>query len=217
MGILQSILNLFKKKEALQLESERVESFGETRLSALTPEEKMLQLDKEALQLGVAAGYTGRSLKNIEDSLLRIESLMVTKDWFKTEFQDIGPQIMQTLQFIKQLIEDHEIKEQSRFEKIVEALNKLESTAYKAPEPIKKEILTQVEKIKVELPLTERMEKILNILKERKEISFQELAQILGYKHVSTVRGLVSLMKRRIDQIETFRVNREGWVRLKEG
>jgi hypothetical protein len=219
MGLLQSILKLFKRKEALQLEPERVESFDKAHLSAPTLDEKVLQIDKEALQLGVAAGYTSRSLKNIEDSLFRIESLMVTKDLFKTEFQEINSQMIQTLQAlqtIKQSIEEHEAKEQSRFEKIVGALNQLESTAYKAPEPIRKEILTQIEKIGAELPLTERMNKILDILKERREISFRELAQLLGYKHVSTVRGLISLMKRRMNQIETFRVNREGWVRLRE-
>jgi uncharacterized phage infection (PIP) family protein YhgE len=219
MGLLQSIFKLFRRKEALQLESERVESLDKARSSIPTSDEKVLQIDKEALQLGVAAGYASRSLKNIEDSLFRIESLIVTKELFKTELQEINSQMIQTLQAlqsIKQLMEEHEAKEQSRFEKIIEALTKLESAAYKTPEPIRKEILTQIEKIEAELPLTERMSKILSILKERKEISFRELAQLLGYKHVSTVRGLISLMKRRMNQIETFRMNREGWVRLRE-
>jgi hypothetical protein len=219
MGLWQSIFKLFRRKEALQLESERIESLDKALSSIPTSDEKVLQIDKEALQLGVAAGYASRSLKNIEDSLFRIESLIVTKELFKTELKEINSQIIQTLQAlqsIKQLMEEHEAKEQSRFEKIIEALTKLESAAYKAPEPIRKEILTQIEKIEAELPLTERMSKILSILKERKEISFRELAQLLGYKHVSTVRGLISLMKRRMNQIETFRMNREGWVRLRE-
>lgn len=194
-------LEEFEAPEAPQYESKRIE--------------ETLQINKEALQLGVAAGYTGRALRHIEESLLRIESLMVTKDWFKTEFQDITPQLMQTLQLFRHLIEEHEKNEQTRFEYLQETLKRLEIIAPKAPEPIKKEIEKAVEEIKVGTKLSYQMEKIMKILEERKEISYEELAALLNYKYVSTVRGLISSMKKRTDKIVTFIKNKKGWIRFR--
>ncbi|MFQ6120579.1 MAG: hypothetical protein ACE5KE_11945, partial [Methanosarcinales archaeon] len=53
----------------------------------------VLEVQKDSLQLGIAAGYTGRSLKGIESSLNRIEAQMPTKDWFISYFGDQTPKL----------------------------------------------------------------------------------------------------------------------------
>jgi hypothetical protein len=52
-------------------------------------EPKKLTLERDSVQLGLAAGYTGRSIRDIESSLSRIESQMVTKDWIMLKLSDM--------------------------------------------------------------------------------------------------------------------------------
>ena len=60
-----------------------------------------IRIQKDALELGLAAGYAGRSLHNIESTLERMESLMVTKDWMTGKLDEIT--------------NSHESNEQKRF------------------------------------------------------------------------------------------------------
>jgi hypothetical protein len=207
---------MFRKKSinrSIQSEDQSIQSEDQSRQSikSIRPIDQSLT---ESLQLGIAAGYTGRSLKEIESTLNRIESLMVTKDWFKTEFQDNTPQIMETLQFIRQLLEEHEANEQRRFDYIQEALQNLSETAKIAPEPIKTELLTQIQAIESKLPLTPRMRELITIVKQYGEISYTDLSNLLNITE-DRLRGLLSTTVRRTDQIERFEKQGRGWVRFK--
>lgn len=220
MGILESILKLFRKK-SISNQSQSINSDQSiTNQSVWQSQSISNQSLTESLQLGIAAGYTGRSLREIESSLHRIESLMVTKDWFKSEFQDISPQLLENLKIIKQLIEQHETNQQKRFEFIRESLERLEETARKAPEPIRKEILTETEKIRIHLPgktITPRMQEVINIIREAGEITYEEVANKLD-KSPHYIRGLVSDINKIKPCIETFQKpgERKKWLRYIE-
>ena len=147
--------------------------------------EEKLEISKPSLELGVAAGYVGRSIKDIEASLQRIESQMATKDWV----------ILNVLDPLKKFLDE-------KFEELKEILKE------------RKVKLGEKEK---EFVLSEKMRKILDILKERGEngISYVELSQLLGIS-VSSLRGLLSIMSKHVKNLERFSVNKQGWVRLKE-
>jgi len=147
--------------------------------------EEKLEISKPSLELGVAAGYVGRAIKDIELSLQRIESQMATKDWV----------VLNVLDPLKSFLNE-------KFEELKGLL--LE----------KREKLMEKEK---EFVLSEKMRKILDILKERGEngISYVELSQLLGIS-VSSLRGLLSLMCKHVKNIERFSIGKQGWVRLKE-
>lgn len=165
------------------------------------------EIQKDSFQLGLAAGYTGKSIKEIEASLQRIESMMVSKDWFLSEFTDYTPELIN-------IFKEHETNEQRRFEAILESLNHMTKVAETAPEPIRSELMEEITAIQKELPLTPKMKQVLDILKEVKEASYEDLASKLDIE-TSALRGLLTIMNKRTDQIERFKVNGQGWVRYK--
>jgi AraC-like DNA-binding protein len=212
MGFLQTLMQILRRKpkiEALAIaakEDEALQQRSEALQSAAIPEEKSsIELQKDSLQLGLAAGYTGRVLRDIESSLARIESQTVTKDWFLSQFEDHTPELID-------LLKKHEENEQKRFEAIQSILNSLQRTAEKTPEPIKTELFRQITAIEHQLPLTPKMNELLQIVKESKEISYEELHQRLGIS-ISALRGLLANMTKRTDQIERFEKNNKGWVK----
>ncbi|MEM5794416.1 MAG: hypothetical protein QXS48_00745 [Candidatus Aenigmatarchaeota archaeon] len=184
---------------------------SETKIQPETPQSETLELEKESLQLGIAAGYTGRALKEIEASLNRIETQMVSKDWFLSKFEIP----LMTVNEIKEILKQHDENMSKRFEIIQNSIESLKKTAEISPEPIKTEIMTQIEKIESQLPLTPKMEEVLAIIKECKEISYKDLAQKLGWKDTSGLRGLLSNMAKRTDKIERFEKDGQGWVRYR--
>ncbi len=222
MGLIKFLRQIFRRKskeEALQSDQSALESNQSPNQSfesdsnliqinqsinhQISQQEKSsIELEKDSLQLGLAAGYAGRALKEIESSLTRIESQMITKDWFTLQLRD---------QLIK-MLEEHEENEQKRFETILEALNSLKEIAQKAPEPVKSELLTQIRAMETKLPLTRRMNEILEILKQVGEISYSELAARLNISE-SALRGLLSHMAKRTS-IKRFIRNGRGWVTL---
>lgn len=221
MGIKDLFSKLRRKKrqvegiQALQITPSAVESLQERSKS---PEEikeieeeqapSVIELQKDSLQLGVAAGYTGRSIKQIESSLSRIESQMPTRDWFSSQFEDRTPELIN-------LFEKHEKNEQKRFEAMQNVLASLQKTAEKAPEPLKREISEQIMAMERQLPLTPKMKKLLQVVKETKEISYEGLHIKLDIS-VSALRGLLSNMAKRTDQIDRFEKDGKGWVRYIE-
>lgn len=237
MSLIDRILRFFRKKhsvEALQsastalqsdakalesaskrfeapyqaLESAKVlENLMNTQQDKQRIEPSTIELQKESLQLGVAAGYVGRSLKEIENSLLRIETQMVTKDWFNIELKE---KISKLLEIAQQ----HEKDEEERFKALQSALNQLRVLAAQTQEPVKTEIFRQIETIESKLPLTSKMAEVLTILQEVKEISYKDLAHRLGVS-VSSLRGLLTNMAKRTNEIERFSKDGQGWVRLK--
>jgi hypothetical protein len=217
MGILGYLQKIFGKKaqsealaiaatkdEALQQRSEAPQALQ----SAAIIEEKppsSIELQKDSLQLGLAAGYTGRSLREIESSLTRIESQVVTKDWFSSQFGDHVAELID-------LFKKHEENEQKRFEAIQSVLNSLYQTAEKAPEPVKAELFQEIKAIERQLPLTPKMKELLQVVKESREISYDELHNRLGIS-ISALRGLLTNMAKRTDQIERFEKDNKGWAK----
>jgi DNA-binding CsgD family transcriptional regulator len=199
--------SLQKPSEALQYRSESLQSLESLQSTPEVEEKNSIELQKDSIQLGLAAGYVGRTLKDIESSLSRIESQIVTKDWFLSQFEDRTPELVD-------LLKKHEENDQKRFEAIQNILISLQKTAERTPEPFKTELFQEIKAIEQQLPLTPKMAELLEIVKESKEISYDELHQKLGIS-ISALRGLLSNMAKRTDQIERFERNNKGWVRYR--
>lgn len=155
-----------------------ISNYGESEhLSPIKPE-----LQQESYQLGLAAGYTGRSIKEIEASLSRIEAQMVTKDWFALQINQMD----------------------RRVEDIERALGIIKG-AIPAIEQQKAAIVKR-------MPLTHRMEELLAIVRDTGEISFADLALKMNID-VSDLRSLLSIMTKRTNMIERYRMHRAGWIK----
>jgi hypothetical protein len=209
------ILGKKPQNVALQSASER-SNIASTALQsdaeALEIDKSPVELEKDSLQLGIAAGYTGRSLRGIESSLLRIESQMPSKEWMLLQFKDKSPEI------INALIQ-HDENDRKRFESISNTLLSVKGIAEISPEPIRSILTKKIDSIEAQLPLTSKMEEILTIVRDSKEISYQELATKTGLVEISGLRGLLSNMIKRTNKIERFEKKGKGWVRYldKEG
>lgn len=217
MGIFDFLLRIFGKKaqsEALQSDvkalSERFKAMQERSFTQEQAESQSItptiELEKDSLQLGMAAGYTGRSLKAIESSLVRIESQMTTKDWFDLQF---GQNIKELIDVLRQ----HEDKEQLRFEAIQNSLNSLRALAKLTPQPIKTQLYEQIQDLESQLPLTQRMREIIEITKQAREISYEDLAKKLNLG-ISGLRGLLSIMVKRTNDVKRFEKDGKGWLRF---
>jgi len=228
MGISDILSKLFRKKR--QAEALQIDSSASSDLTALQKRSEALEkpkaetgylatqelpkttpaieVQKDSLQLGVAAGYAGRSLKGIESSLNRIETQMPTKEWFISQFEDKTPELVD-------IFKKHEENEQKRFKAIQNILNSLRKTAEKVPEPVKTELVRRIKTIEDQLPLTPKMNKLLEVVKEAGEISYNQLHLRLNVS-ISALRGLLANMVKRTKQIERFKKDGKGWVRYKE-
>jgi len=184
---------------------ERLQALEET-ISPLV-ESRPVKIQKESLELGVAAGYFGQSIRHIESSLNRIESGMVTKDWMSSQSKDTSQ--------ILEILRKHEDNEQKRFEIMQNTLFSMQKTADFLPEPQKKEILTQIRQLESQFPLTPKMEQILLILQEIKQISYEELSQRLEIS-TSGLRSILTTMSKRTNKIQRFEKDGKGWIRFIE-
>lgn len=215
MGIIQKLKALFRlgaKDEALQ----RSAAINGSAAAALqVTEEKQyfkgttppIELQKDSLQLGVAAGYTGRALKEIESSLNRIESGMVSRDWFISQFEDRTPELIE-------IMKKHDENISKRFESIEKLLGSLRETAKKAPEPLKTEIFEQIKAVEYEIPLSPKMEQLISIVEEVGDVDYDDLCAKLDIQR-SSLRGLLTKTLKRTSKIERYKVGNESWVRLK--
>lgn len=202
MSILDKFLRLFRLKSAVK----RFESQVEAIPSEIKPVEQPLpfqkepesplitvetaptttEIERESYHLGLAAGYTGKAIKDIESSLSRIESQMATKDWVSIKLQE------QT-QFIEK-----------RFEEVEKNLGI--SKGIQPTIAMTKPVIFQ--------PLSSRMQNVLIAIKEAGEISYDDLALKLDIG-VSDLRSLLSIMTKRTNVIERFKIGRRGWVKYK--
>lgn len=176
-------------------------------------EEKEISLEKDSLKLGVAAGFTGRALLDIEHSLSRIESLMLSKEWFSTNFGSKMDKIYETLSYLKENLAEHEKNEEKRFEAIASSINSLRRTAASLPEPFKTTIISQTRNIEKAV-LTPRMKELIDLVKTRGEMSYAELSQRLGISQ-DALRGFLSRIVRITSEIERFEKAKRGWVRFR--
>jgi predicted transcriptional regulator len=216
----QSIRSDLNRAESERIELNRFESMNQsiespksTIISSEKEEKPIISIDKESLKVGMAAGYISRSLISIEDGIERIEISMPSKEWITMNILPKIEQVQQAIYNIREILMDHERNEEKRFEVLLEAINKLKTMAPSLPEPIKTEILSTVASLK-SATLTPKMQQILDILKERREISYQELAEKLGIT-TDGLRGILSRMVKVCDEIERFEKDGKGWIRIK--
>jgi hypothetical protein len=169
-----------------------------------------IELQKESIQLGLAAGYTGRALRDIERSLVRIESSMPSRDWFTIEFGD-QKKVVELLESIRNILKIHDDLTMKHFEMLENTIYALQGIAQRAPEPVKTEILREIKTIEANLPPTPKMQQLINIVKQG-EINYTNLANALGITE-SALRGLLTLTIRRTGAVQRFEKDGRGWVK----
>jgi hypothetical protein len=216
----QSIRSDLNRVESERIDLNRSESMNQsiespksTIISSEKEEKPTISIDKESLKVGMAAGYISRSLISIEDGIERIENSIPSKEWITMNILPKIEQVQQAIYNIREILMDHERNEEKRFEVLLEAINKLKTMAPSLPEPLKTEILSTVASLK-SATLTPKMQQILDILKKRREISYQELAEKLGIT-TDGLRGILSRMVKVCDEIERFEKDGKGWIRIK--
>ncbi len=179
-----------KKKQTLEQAQQTLEETNE-RTNEQTHdniENSSVELHKESLQIGLAAGYTGRSIHDINESLNRIETLLPTRDWLLVQFE--------------KHFSDHESNEQRRLEAILNALESISKLSLDVPEPIRSEIQSEVNNIKNKLATSDRMNELIELVRQNGEISYADAAARLTLTP-SGFRSLVSDTKKRTDEITT--------------
>jgi len=156
-----------------------------------------LTIEKDSLQLGIAAGYTGRSIRDIESSLNRIETNMVTKDWLTIKLEEA--------------ISSYAKKQEGRFLTLETTLNSL--LKFFESLPVNNRMETTLKSIDT-IRLTNKMKDLVNVVKDVGEISYADLALRLNISQ-DALRGLLSLVARRTYEIERFERGNKGWVRYR--
>lgn len=154
-----------------------------------------IEIERDSLQLGIAAGYTGRSIRDIDSSLNRIESQMVTKDWLAIKLEEA--------------LKEHDARLELRFNRIETAIAPLVKVLHDFPRAGVESIKQVVEGI----TLTRKMKDLLKAVEEAKEISYADLSIKLSISQ-DNLRGLLSKVSRRTDKIQRFERDNTGWVRL---
>ncbi len=197
---IESLEQRFKALQSLESASKSGENFP-----VVEKKGEKLEVSKDSLELGLAAGYAAKSLKEIEYALSRIESLMPSKEWMENK-------VLSELHEIKNGLNSHEKASLERFKALESALQRLNEMSKTLPEPLKEKFQEEIQKIEKNLPLTPKMEKLLEIVKEKGEISYEDLAKELGIS-ISALRGLLTLTLRRTSNIERVRKNGKGWVK----
>ena len=197
MGLLKKLAKLFKKEENIEQQTKE----------NLTEEEKI----KEEFKVGVATGYFLRSLKEIENVLNRMEATQVTKDWFLANFEDKTPELMNTLRETNEKLEESfkRLEESvKRIESMLERLQALTSASSNARGDYERlQALTSGEEF------TEKEAKALEIIMERGEISYEDLAKELEVS-LSYTRALLSKIAKNRPDIVRFKREGKGWVKI---
>ncbi len=198
---LESPIESIKSLEALQaLESPITSKQEEAKKDSET-----IELQKESIKFGLAAGYFGRSIREIENTLSKLESDLPNKEWIISKLDE-------KFERLESILKDHDSRTSILLSQIYSMLMDIKGVAEKAPEPIKTQLLTRIEAAKTKI-LTPRMKDAINIIKDRKEISYEDLAREMGIS-VSALRGLLSLIVARYPYIERFTRNGKGWVKI---
>ncbi len=188
----QALESASSDSQSLQIDTQALES--QALQSASNTENKSVEIQKDSLHLGIAAGYTGRVLRDIEASLNRIETQMVTKDWMTMQVKD-----------------DLE----RRLEIIQRTLTGVSDIADTLPPTQRSQIMEKIQSIEASLPLTPKMLQVMALLQEQKELSYDDLASRLSIT-VSALRGLLSQMTKRTQKIVRIEKEGKGWLKLVE-
>ncbi len=159
------------------------------------------EIQKDSLQLGFAAGYTGRSIHDINSSLNRIETMMPSKDWLVIELEKQSKQL--------------EEGSQRRFQATIEALGSLRFLSGQAPEPLKTQLLDKIEVIESRYAPSGRMKELIQLVKLAGEASFKDFAKKMDLSD-SGFRTMVMMTLPRTNEIEKFnKGGKERWLRYK--
>ncbi|MCS7123109.1 MAG: hypothetical protein RMJ17_00835 [Candidatus Aenigmarchaeota archaeon] len=199
------------KSDVEAIVSDEKDYLSVTKESTLLLEKKK----EEELLTGITIGYASKTLQNIEESIARIEKTIPSKEWIKNELNEYFTKLIESIKIALKAIDEHESRSSLRYESIESALNRIEEIASNIKDKFQKEeIIKGLSEIRKNLPLSSRMKEVMEILKEKKEMSYEELAQKLGIS-ISALRGLLSEMCRRTSEIERFEKDGKGWIRLK--
>ena len=203
MGFINKIRSIFKKDRITQSLNQSNHSLTHSITQSIesinhSPTKEEIAPDKTALELGLAAGVAGQTIRFIESSLQRIESLMTTKDWMELKLSEFA--------------KAHEEAEEKRFQTLVSLINSLHHVAEKSPEPIKEEILSISTKLEKQSNLTPRMQRFIQAIKEVGEISYADLAKKLGMSE-DGIRGLASIVLRKTNVVEKVHHDKKVWLK----
>lgn len=189
---------IFKKSDSLDSLTQITHSDELTHSTHSLTNKEDINLQKDALELGLAAGYAGRSLKAIETSLERLESIIISKDWAN---QELIP-----------LIRSIDANEQRRFESLVSIINSIGKVAEKSPAGLRQELLTISNQLEEHGNLTKRMVRLINVVKESGEISYTDLSNKLDMTE-DGLRSLVSIVCRKTNELQRFKKDEKTWVK----
>ncbi|MDD1778009.1 MAG: hypothetical protein LUQ65_07540 [Candidatus Helarchaeota archaeon] len=197
---LKRVLKIQTRTHALD-SSTQANTHALTHARTQTYETSSIDLDKESVQLGLAAGFTGRSIHDIDTSLNRIETLMTSKDWMTVQLDEHFRQ--------------HEENEQRRLETIINALNSLHSISLEAPEPLKTRLLDKITAAETHLGLSNRMKELIQLVKYYGEVNYFDLAHKMNITE-SGLRSLLTMTLRRTNEIEKFERDNRKWLKFKQ-
>ena len=189
---------LFQKSDSLDSLTRITHSNELTHSTHSLANKEDITLQKDALELGLAAGYAGRSLKVIETSLERLESIVISKDWAN---QELLP-----------LIRSIDINEQRRFESLVSIINSIGKVAERSPTNLRQELLTISKQLEEHGNLTKRMVRLISAVKETGEISYTDLANKLNMTE-DGLRSLVSIVCRKTNELQRLKKDEKTWVK----
>ena len=199
-------------KKLLKLEEKKKEEKSE--------EEKI----KEEFKEGLTTGYFLRSLKEIENTLNRIEATQATKDWILANFEDKTPELIEWMKRIDEKLKNIEelIKGSTKFEEVINRL----SSAYERLQALTSanerslaliSAKSNEEKSKHEEVVTKEMSekeiKAFEIISEKGEISYEELAKELQVS-LSYLRAILSQLAKKRPEIIRFKRDGKGWVKI---
>lgn len=179
------------------------ENYSNEQTDKQTNELMPSELEKDSLQLGFAAGYTGKSIHDINSALNRIEATMPSRDWLLVQFEE--------------QMRRHEEGEERRLQTVLNALESLRSLSLQVPEPLRQEFTRQIDVIESKYKPSKKMKELVQLAKTYREASFSDLSDKMGLSP-SGFRNLVWMTLRRTDEIETFTKkedNRKKWLRYK--
>ena len=199
MGLLDRLKQILRFKSITNQSNQSLntESSHITEQSNISQNVSSLTIEKDSLQLGIAAGYTGRSIRDIETSLNRIEANMVTKDWFAIKLEEA--------------MKEYENKHENRLFTLENALNSL--LKFFESLPLRSRVETTLKSVEANR-LTNKMKDLINVVKNTGEISYFDLSTRLNISQ-DALRGLLSLVSRRTNEIERFERDNKGWVRYR--
>lgn len=152
------------------------------------------EIEKDSLQLGFAAGYTGRSIHDIHKSLERIETMMPSRDWLLVQLEE--------------QLKRHEEGEERRLQTLLNALESLRSLSLGAPEPLKTQLLDKITEIESKHAPSKKMIELIQLVKLSGQASFKDLAEKMDLSG-SGFRTLVKLTLERTKEIEKFNIDKK--------